>query len=154
MKAPAKTDLLLTAAGALLGAAAVAIHKLRDERRAHSRTLARLAGVQGRLAAALDSRREAESAKEVLQGEVQRLSDKLMTAVTQLGQRDADLADAQEKIVQANDAIGRLLQALNASNVRCAEQQQALQRSGITAEAAYFLAVLSDGSTAGPFSRN
>lgn len=148
----APTELILTAVGALIAAAA--IHKLRAERRAHKRTLSRLAGVQSRLSVAIDSRREVESVNEFLRGRAQRLSDELAEANYQIGQREAELADAQEKIAEANGAIGRLLQALNSANVRCAEQQQALQRNDLTAEAAYFLVALGDGTIAGPFSRN
>ena len=149
-----RNDLLLVSVGALIGAAAVAVHKLRAERSAHKQTLSRLAGVQNRLAALLDAQREAEAVNEFLRGRAQRLSDELAEANFQLGQRDAGLSGAQAKIAEANGAIGRLLQALNSANVRCAEQQQALQRNDLTAEAAYFLVALDDGTIAGPFGRN
>lgn len=71
-----------------------------------------------------------------------------------INQRDADLADAQAQLLRAADSIQGLIKALNAANVRCAELQNALHRHGLSAESAYFMAVLGDGSVAGPFSRN
>lgn len=135
-----KSDLLLTLAGAALGAAAVAVHKLAQERQAHAQTQSSLARIRARLAAALDTQAAANAAAAVLQRGIV--------------QRDTELADAQAQLGRAADAVQNLIKALNSANVRCAELQQALDRHGLSAESAYFAAVLSDGTIAGPFSRN
>lgn len=99
-----------------------------------------LAGLRSRLAAALDARNDAETANEILR--------------QRIAQRDADIAEAQEQLNRASVAIQNLLVSLNTTNARCASLQGQLSRCGGAIEPAYFLALLDDGSVAGPFSRN
>lgn len=133
---------LLLAGAAVLGAAAatVAVASLRRERLGHQETIARLAGLRQHVACTLDSLRDAQ------RGNLSLLSD--------VSERDATITKMAEEHERSSLAIIKLIKSLNAANARCAEMQQALHAQGITSEPGYFLAMLGDGSIAGPFGRN
>ena len=121
-------------------AATVAVASLRRERFGHQETIARLASFRQHVACTLDDLRAAQRANQVLLGDV--------------AERDTTIVKMAEEHERSSLAIMRLIKSLNATNARCAEMQQALHAQGIISEPGYFLAMLGDGSIAGPFGRN
>lgn len=128
----------LPAIAAAVGAAAAAISNAL--RRTPAAPPERVAVLRRNLAEALDNL------------ENERAGNRAMRATLAESQATVTglLADQERSKV----AIANLLSALNGANVRCAELQTALRNCGGEAETPYFLAVLDDGSVAGPFGRN
>jgi hypothetical protein len=70
-------------------------------------------------------------------------------------QREATITDLRTLNERNAVACVNLIKSLNGANARCAEYKNQLRASGIPLpEPPYFLAVLDDGSVAGPFGRN
>lgn len=133
---------------ALIAAVAVTIAERCGAKPLDSTNGMALAFVRERLADALDELHRLQSESSGQQG-----AD--AAAPAQIADRDATITAMQGEHERMVLSVVSLIKSLNAANARCAEYQTALRNAGVqTPEPPYFLAVTSDGSVAGPFSRS
>lgn len=130
--------IVVLASGAV-ASAALALVNLRKERRARIEADAGVAQFRHRLAATLDTLREAQQANERLSASL-RAREQAAAEIQDLNQRNAE-------------CIGKLIHELNRTNARCAALQQAVRGEELSS-LPYWMARLDDGTIVGPFSRS
>lgn len=145
-------DDLLAAIGALVDAVAVTTGKFRQS--AADSEASVLTEVRQRLAEALDRLRDAQDGNDCLRAVIAESYAVISERDALIAQLRQDNAQLRQERARCDQSIVDLVKALNIANVNCASLRSQLARCGAEAQGYYFMAVLDDGSTAGPFSRS
>lgn len=146
MKNTTKDDARITAAGAAIGAGLVAVAEL-VRRFSKSSDDAAYAEMRRRLAETLDRLRDARDGNDALRATIAEYGNAI-------AERDRTIATLREERAQCDATVLSLIKSLNSANVLCSDMRSQLARSGHEVQGGYFMAVLPDGSVAGPFSRS